>query len=313
MYRIASCIVALWVFVTPALADTIRMIVPFAAGGAVDQIARLLASDLAKVRGDSVVVENIGGAGGMLAMSAVAKAVPDGRTILLSPSGNVVINPALQSKLPYDPVLAFEPVVLVGSTQTALIVRSSLNVHSLAELVALGRSGVELTYGSAGIGTNLHIAGEMLNNAGGLKATHIPYRGLSPAVNSLIGGHIDFMITSVIGVLPYVQTNTARALAVFDTERSPRLPGVPTTGEAGYPDLIMPQWYGILVPAGVPAAIRNELEAQFLKILQSREIIEQLSNSGVAGARSAAEFRILLDSEFKKWATLLPKLRIKKD
>ena len=296
----------------PAHADTIRVIIPFAPGGALDPIARIMVNGWSRLRpGDSIIVENIGGAGGIVGMNTVAKAAPDGRTLLFSPSGNIVISPSLQPSLPYDTASAFEPLVLVGSVKSALIVRASLDAPSLAELVALGKRGEKLTFGSPGPGTSPHISGELLNHAAGIAMTHVPFRGLGPALNNLIGGHIDAITTSVIGVLPYVEAKTARALAVFDTERSDRLPNVPTTVELGYQDLVMPQWYGLLGPAGMPAEIKRTIESQVLSVLAMPEVMTQLAASGVAGPKGATEFRILLDAELKKWPPLIAKLGVK--
>jgi tripartite-type tricarboxylate transporter receptor subunit TctC len=313
MTRPAFLLIALWLLAVPARADTLRIVIPFAPGGALDPIARIVANGLSQARGDSVIVENIGGASGMLGMNAVAKAAPDGRTMLFSPSGNIVINPALQHNLPYDPVNAFAPLALVGLVKSALVVRASLPVTSLAALIALAKSGTPLTYGSPGLGTSPHISGEMLNHAAGLAITHVPFRGLGPALNALLGGHIDCITTSVIGVLPYVQANTARALAVFDSERSQQLPDVPTTAELGFPDLLMPQWYALLLPAGVPADIRDTLEKQVLAVLAAPDVMAQLSSTGVAGAKDSAALKALFDSEFKKWPPLLAKLGIKQE
>jgi tripartite-type tricarboxylate transporter receptor subunit TctC len=138
----------------------------------------------------------------------------------------------------------------------------------------------------------------------------VPYRGLGPALNDIVGGHIDAITTSVIGVLPYVQGGTARALATFDTERSDRLPDVPTTVELGFPDLVMPQWYGLLAPAGLPADVRKAFEAQVLAVLRSPEVVKQLATSGVADPKGTAELRAILNADFKKWPALLPKLGI---
>jgi len=231
--------------------------------------------------------------------------------LLFSPSGNIVISPSLQSNLPYDAVTAFEPIALVGSVKTALIVRSSLEVKSLAELVAAAKGGAKLTFGSPGPGTSPHISGEMLNHAAGVSMTHVPFRGLGPALNSLLGGHIDLITTSVIGVLPYVEAKTARALAVYDTERSEQLPDVPTAVELGFSDLVMPQWYGLLAPAGLPPDVRGTLEAQVLAVLRSPDVAAQLAASGVAGPKGASELKALLESEFKRWPVLIPKLGIK--
>lgn len=310
--RLATIVAALCVFAAPALADTIRIVIPYAPGGALDPLARILANGLNKLRpADSIVVENIGGAGGIVGMNTVAKAAPDGHTLLFSPSGNIVISPSLQTNLPYDATTAFEPIVLVGSVKSALIVRASLDVHSLADLIKLAKSGAQLTFGSPGIGTSPHISGELLNHAAGIAMTHVPFRGLGPALNNLLGGHIDLITTSVIGVLPYVESNSARALAVFDTERSKELPDVPTTVELGFPDLVMPQWYALLAPAGLPNGVRATLEAQSLAVLRSPEITAQLAISGVANPKGAKGLQTVLDAEFKKWPVLIPKLGIK--
>jgi tripartite-type tricarboxylate transporter receptor subunit TctC len=139
----------------------------------------------------------------------------------------------------------------------------------------------------------------------------VPFRGLGPALNNLLGGHIDMITTSVIGVLPYVEAKTARALAVFDSERSEQLPDVPTTVELGFPELVMPQWYGLLAPAGLSQDVRGTLEQQVLTVLRSPEVTTQLAASGVAGPKSARELQTLLDAEFKRWPVLIPKLGIK--
>jgi tripartite-type tricarboxylate transporter receptor subunit TctC len=311
-HRLLACLIALCVVALPAHAETIRVVIPYAPGGALDPIARILVNGLGKLRpSDSIIVENIGGAGGIIGMNTVAKAAPDGRTLLFSPSGNVVISPSLQANLPYDAATAFEPIALVGSVKTALIVRSGIDVKSVAELIALAKGGAQLTFGSPGSGTSPHISGELLNHAAGIAITHVPFRGLGPALNNLLGGHIDMITTSVIGVLPYVENKTARALAVFDTERSEQLPDVSTTVELGFPDLVMPQWYALLAPAGLPADVRNTLEAQVLTVLRSPDVVAQLAVSGVAGPQGAGELRTLLNSEFKRWPALIPKLGIK--
>jgi tripartite-type tricarboxylate transporter receptor subunit TctC len=306
-----ACLLALCVL-TPAHAETIRIVIPYAPGGALDPIARIIANGWSKLRpADSIVVDNIGGAGGIVGMSTVAKAAPDGRTLLFSPSGNIVISPSLQPNLPYDVATAFEPIVLVGSVKSALIVRATLDAKTLPELVALAKGGARLTFGSPGPGTSPHISGELLNHAAGIQMIHVPFRGLGPALNNLLGGHIDVITTSVIGVLPYGEAKTARALAIFDTERSDRLPAVPTTVELGYPDLVMPQWYGLLAPAGLAPDTRRTIETQILAVLRSPEIEAQLAASGVAGPEGADAFKRLLDAELKRWPVLIPKLGIK--
>jgi len=309
--RLFACLLTLLTFAAPARADTIRVVIPFAPGGALDPLARIVVNGWGKLRPhDSIIIENIGGAGGVLGMGTVAKAAPDGHTLLFSPSGPVVISPMLQKNLPYEPT-AFEPLVQVGSVKSALIVRASLEANTLAELIVLAKGGARLTFGSTGPGTSPHISGELLNHAAGIGITHVPFRGLGPALNNLLGGHIDIITTSVIGVLPYVEAKTARALAIYDTERSEQLPDVPTTVELGYPDLVMPQWYGLLGPGGMPADIKRTIETQVLSVLRSPDVVAQLSSSGVSGPKGADQFRALLDAEFKRWRVLIPKLGIK--
>lgn len=311
MRRLVGCLVVLCALAMPVRAETIRIVIPFAPGGALDPQARILANGLSKLRpNDTFIVENIGGAAGMLGLGAVAKAAPDGRTLLFSPSGPLVISPLVQSNVPFDYTKAFEPIAIVGSVKSALIVRAGLDVKSLADLIAAAKAGAKITYGSTGIGTSPHISGAMLANAAGIQMTHVPYRGLGPAFNDIVGGHIDSITTSVIGVLPYVRSNKARALATFDTERSEQLPDVPTTVELGFPDLLMPQWYGLLAPAGLPTAVRSTLEKQALQVLRSPDVVKQLALSGVANPKGTAEFRKLLDAEYKRWPAVLPKLGI---
>jgi tripartite-type tricarboxylate transporter receptor subunit TctC len=311
MRRIAVGLLALCLAVTSAAAETVRIVVPFAPGGALDPLARILANGLAKLRPHDVfLVENIGGAGGMLGLGTVAKAAPDSRTLLFTPSGPMVLSPLFQSNLPFDHTTAFDPIVLVGSVKSALIVRAGLNISTLAELVAAAKGGAKFTYGSTGIGTSPHISGAMFAHAAGIQMTHVPYRGLGPAMNDIVGGHIDAIATSVTGVLPYVQSNRARALATLDNERSPELPDVPTTVELGYRDVVMPQWYGLLGSAGLPAEMRGTLEEQALSVLRSPEVVKQLAVTGIHGAKGRAEFQAMLATEFKKWPALLPKLGI---
>jgi tripartite-type tricarboxylate transporter receptor subunit TctC len=312
MRWLTALAVALCVAVPAARADTIRVVIPYAPGGALDPIARIIVNSWSRLRpADNIIVENVGGAGGIVGMNTVAKAAPDGRTLLFSPSGNIVISPSLQSNLPYDTPSVFEPLVLVGSVKSALIVRASLNARSLVELIALGKRGDKLTFGSPGPGTSPHISGELLNHAAGIAMTHVPFRGLGPALNNLIGGHIDAITTSVIAVLPYVEAKSAYALATFDVERSDRLRNVPTTVELGYPDLVMPQWYGLLGPAGMPVETKRAIEREVLSVLRAPEVVTQLAASGVAGPKGAVELKLLLDAELKKWPSLIAKLGIK--
>src|SRR5262249_42583192 len=254
---------------------------------------------------------NIGGAGGIIALGAVAKAPADGRTLLFSPSGSIVIVPALQAKLPYDPETAFEPLLLVGSLKSAMIVRATLGVSTLAELIARAKGGAALSYGSPGLATSPHISGELLNHFAGIRMTHVPFRGLGGAFNALLGGHIDAVTTSVAGILPYVEDKTARALAVFDGARSDQMPDVPTTAELGLPELVMPQWYALFSPAGMGEHRRRSIEREVLTVLRSPDVAAQLAMSGLVDPQGSEQFRPFLAAEFKRWRELIPRLGIK--
>jgi tripartite-type tricarboxylate transporter receptor subunit TctC len=286
----------------------IRIIAPFAAGGAVDQVTRIIANNMPD---GGAIVENRTGAGGDIGVSAAAKATPDGRTLLLHTSSHV-INPVIRGKAK-EIADAFAPLAKVGSVKFVLVVRSDLPANSLAELIALGKSGKNLTYGSTGHATTLHIAGEMLNEAAGIKAVHVPYRGLNPAFTDILSGQIDYIITSVTGVLPHVRTGKVRALAVFETERAEQLPDVPTTVELGFPSLNISNWYGIFTQAAVPEERRKELEGILMNVIRSPKISEQLVAAGVTGPENAAEFKKSVEADFARWPKLMNSMAIKLD
>jgi tripartite-type tricarboxylate transporter receptor subunit TctC len=256
----------------------------------------------------AAMVDNRTGAGGDIGVTAVAKAVPDGNTVLLHTSSHV-INPALKGRS-QEIMQAFEPIARIGAVKFALVVRDGLPARSLADLIALGKSGTPLSYGSTGHGTTLHIAGEMLKEATGLKAVHVPYRGLNPAFTDLLSGQIDFMITSIIGVLPHVESGGLRALAIFDDERAAQLAAVPTTVELGYKQLMISNWYGLFAPAAVPVDRRRDVEDRLLKVIRLPSVHERLSKAGVDGVQPAAEFKKAVKEEFARWPAEFKRLGI---
>lgn len=286
----------------------IKIIAPFAAGGAVDQVARIVANNMPD---GGAIVDNRTGAGGDIGVTAAAKATPDGHTLLLHTS-SYVINSTIRGKSK-EIADAFEPLARIGAVKFVLVVRADLPAKSLAELIALAKSGKSLSYGSTGHGTTLHIAGEMLNDAAGIKAVHIPYRGLAPAFTDILGGQIDYIITSVTGVLPYVQNGKVRALAVFETERAEQLPDIPTAGELGFSELVLSNWYGIFTQAAVPAARRKELEDILMNVLRLPKVSEQLIAAGVTGPQNAAEFKKSVNADFARWPALLNRISVKFD
>lgn len=296
----------------PAYSDPVRIVVPFAAGGAVDQFARRLADDLSRILKVAVIIENRGGAGGLLAARAVGAAPPDGNTLLFATSGSLIISPSTRTTRPFDPVKDFVPIAMIGYTQGALVVRNNLPVKSFPELISAAK-GTALSYGSAGPGTQPHISGEMLNQAAGIKLTHVPFRGVGPLMASLAGGHVDMVVTSVNGILPFVQDKQARALAIYDAEPSPQLPGVRTTADYGYPDLVMSNWYGLLGPAGLPAEIRARYEKATLEAIRLPKFADLLKKQGVVGSMDAATFEARVAEEAQKWPPVLKRLGIQID
>jgi tripartite-type tricarboxylate transporter receptor subunit TctC len=293
-----------------AQAQGVRLVIPFAAGGPADQLARLVAPGMAQLLGQPVVVDNRGGAGGVLASEIVAKSPPDGQTLLLGSLGVVVLGATLQPRLPYDPQRDFEPVALFGRVPSLLVVRPDLaeNLAGLAE--AARKLGRPLTYASAGPGTTMHIAGEMVRLATGLEMTHVPYRGAGPAVTDMLAGNVDLMIADTPVLVPQVRAGRMRALAVFGNARTPLLPEVPTAPELGQPSLVMENWYGVLAPAGVPAARRAALEGAILASMARPEVAERLATAGLQGGTGTAGFRAQLARDTATWPPLLRRLNI---
>lgn len=310
MGRLAISVCAAFVLlVAPVLAETVKIVVPFAAGGPVDQLARILANDLGLQLGADVIVEDKGGASGAIGSETVARSAPDGRTMLLASLGSQVISPMLRTPSGYDPIKASDPVVLVGSVPSLLVVSPKLGVSSLKELIAKAK-GQAMTYGSSGPGTTMNIAGELLNAAAGLKVSHVPYRGAAPAITDLLGGHVDMLNADFPVLLPLIKTNTIKALAVFGTERSPLLPDVPTTAELGLPSVVMESWYGIFLPAGTPPQLREKLEKALFAVLAVPSVKERLAANGMHGTLGSEAFKARLSKDFPYWQDTVKKLGI---
>ena len=215
-------------------ADTVRIVVPYVPAGTADIMARLIAPELQGRIGVNVIVENRGGAGGAIGNEIAARAATDGSTLLLANMASHVLGPALRPPTVYDQTTAFEPIARIGAVPLLLAIRPQIPAKTLTELIAWGKTAPKFSYGSAGSGTAMNVAGEMLNAAGGLKAQHVPYRGAAPALNDLIGGHIDFVVADVTFLLPSVRANTIRPIAIYANERSPLVPDLPTAKELGH-------------------------------------------------------------------------------
>jgi tripartite-type tricarboxylate transporter receptor subunit TctC len=289
--------------------EPIKIVVPFAAGGPVDTAARLLASEMQGPLGINIVVENRGGGGGTIATDLVARAPADGKTLLMGSQGAHVISAVLQPHIKYDPSKSFEPLAMIGAVPTLLIVNLDLPAKSFQDLIALAKTR-KLTYGSAGPGTTMNIAGELINSGARVQIAHIPYRGAAPAIPDLIAGRLDLIPADPPVLLPLVQAGSVRPMVVFGTQRLAALPDIPTTVELGYPDMIMENWYGLLAPAGVPADTLASLEKAALAAIASPKIQEHMRKGELTGTLNGKQFRARIERDMAFWRPTLEKLGI---
>jgi tripartite-type tricarboxylate transporter receptor subunit TctC len=310
MKRLFGALVATLLAGPAQAADPIKMVVPFAAGGPVDALARIVAAELAPRLQTDVVVENRGGAGGLLAVDQVMRSAPDGRTILFASVGAFVITNALKPQPGYDQLKSFAPVARIGAAPTLFIVKGDSPIKTLPDLIASAKAGTKMSYGSAGPGTTMHIAAEQLNASAGTKITHVPYRGIAPALNDIVGGHIDFLNGDITVLYPQVKGGALRALAVAGTERSALLPDVPTAQELGYKDVYMENWYGALVPAATPPETIAKLEAAIMEAVKTPEVWAKISANGVYGPQDAKAFRAQIERDIPYWNAEIKKLGI---
>lgn len=280
--------------------DAVKIIVPFAAGGPADQIARIVSSPLGTILGKPVVVENRGGAGGVIGVAAAAKSPADGSTLLLTTS-SLVITAGTTPNLPYNPRKDLEPVYLLGEVQTVLAVRPTLGVDTLSELVEKAKGAKKLNYGSTGVGGTMHIGAELFAKAAQVSMVHVPYRGAAPALTDLMAGTVDLVNADVPVLRPYVNEGRLKALVIYDTKRSPQLPDVPTAAEAGLPALQMSNWYGVLVPAGMTPALRQRFEDALSQVVRQPEVAARLAEAGFSGPRDSQAFKSKLDADFDRW------------
>jgi len=284
----------------------VTIIVPYAAGGSLDVVTRILARSLTTRLGQTVLVENRAGAGSNIGAAYVAKSAPDGYTLFLA-SPATAINVSLYAKLNYDPEKDLIPVSLLTAVPSVLLVHPSAPYKSVAELVAHAKQNpAKLNYSSGGAGSSEHLGSEMFKFYAGVDVTHIPYKGGAPALADLMGGQVTMMFSNRIGALPHIRSGKLRALGVADGVRSPQLPDVPTFVEAGYPDLKVLVWSGIMAPAGTPAAIVNRLHAVITEAMQAPEMKAQMDDMGVTIASGGpAQFGEFLRSQIVLWRPIV--------
>ena len=274
----------------------IKLIVPFAPGGATDILGRLLATGLSDKLGQPVIVENRPGAGTVVAGGLVAKAPPDGYTLFLGASSTLTFNPALRDKLPYDPLRSFTPLGMVADMGLVLVANNATPGKTLQELVTLSKAAPDkFSYGSYGTGSSVHFAGEMLKTATGLQALHVPFNGSSPSLTALMGGQVQLAVDTVVATTPLIKAGKIRPIATLGGQRLPLLPQVPTVAESGYPGFHMDTWFAFLAPAGLPAPIRQKVEKALADVMADAALRQKLVDIGLSpawGPGSALQERI---------------------
>jgi putative tricarboxylic transport membrane protein len=287
----------------------IKLLIAFPVGGLLDTVSRVVGEKMSTILGQQIVIEARPGAGGTLATAAVARAEPDGYTLMMI-NDNHSLNPSVFKNIPYDSVKDFAPIGFVGSAPLVLVVNSGLPAQSVKELVELARKQ-PVTYGSVGVGSASHLAGEMFASAAGVKMQHVPYRGGAPALNDLIAGHLNSMQLSAVIGLPQIEAGKLRPLGVAATSRLEVLPNVPTLAETGYP-MEAAYWFGLVGPAGTPAPIVAKLEKTLADVLAMPEVKKRLSDMGaVVTPLPSRQFGDYIRSEMTKWADVITKNNVK--
>jgi tripartite-type tricarboxylate transporter receptor subunit TctC len=292
----------------------VRMIVPYAAGGASDVTARIVAAGLSERLKQQIVVENRTGAGGAIGAEAAAKAAPDGYTLLLGSASEIVMLPVV-ARIPFDPVRDFAPVAMVSDIALVLAVHPSLAAQSVQELIALAKSKPgAINYGSAGIGATSHLAMAMFNAMTGTQMVHVPYKGSVPATADLVAGHLQVGTPTLPAALPYVKGGQLRVLAVTSARRWPTLPEVPTLAESGVPGYEMTLWTGLMAPAGTPQDIVTQLHRETAQVLTQPQVKEAIGRQGgEINTGGPAEFGALIRSDLAKWQRVVKQAGIKVD
>ena len=291
----------------------IMLVVPYSAGGGNDAMARIVADRMSKTLGQQIVIENRGGAGGTIATRAVARSAPDGYTLVLGGTGTLAINPTLYANAGYDPRKDFAPIGLIATSALVVLVHPSLAAQSIEELVALAkRDPGKLNYASAGPGSGIHLAAELFASMAGIKLTHIPYRGSAPALNDLVGGHVDIYFSSLPPAVGIAGEGKVRALAVTGPQRSHVFPDLPTVAEAGLPGYEAVLHYGIVAPAGTPRPIVDKLNAALREALASEETKAVLIGTGADPLSSTPEqYAADIDHEETRWSRIVKAAGVK--
>jgi tripartite-type tricarboxylate transporter receptor subunit TctC len=290
----------------------VKIVVPTAPGGGADTIARLYAQHMSKATGQQFYVENRPGAGNIIGIEAVARAEPDGYTLLLG-AATITLNHVVYRKLPYDMLRDFAPVTQMVSVPNVLVAHPSLPANNLREFVAAAKAKPgSINYASAGVGSNLHLAMELLKHRAGIDVIHIPYKGVGPAISDLLSGHVQSMVSNILSAKSHVEAGKLKAYAVTSAKRAAAMPDVPTVREAGVPDYEVLNWFGMFAPAGTPPDIVARLQAGAASMVSSDEVKKRLSGEGAEPVASTpAEFTAFVKAEMQMWSNVAEAANIK--
>ena len=293
----------------------IRLIVPFPAGGGADIFARLIGRKLSDNMRQSIVVDNRAGASGIIGCEAVARSAADGYTLLMGTTGTHTTNPAVFSKLPYDPLKDFTPISLVADSPFVLLVHPSLPVANLKELIAFAKARPgQLTYASSGTGSSSHLGFELFNLMAGIKGVHVPYKGLPPATLDTISGYVTMTWNSITAAAPYLRNKQLKALGIGSVKRSALMPDIPTIAEAGLPGFELGSWYGIFAPAGTAPEIVRRIQSEIVKAINDPGMNDQFTALSAEPVGSTPdEFRAVLQRDLVKWAKVAKQANVKAD
>jgi tripartite-type tricarboxylate transporter receptor subunit TctC len=293
----------------------LRMVVPFPPGGTTDILGRVAAQKLSEALGQQVIVDNRPGAGGNIGTELVAKSPPDGYTLLTDPGSTLTINPSLFAKLPFDSLKDFAPVTILAAVPNLLVVHPSLPVRNVKELIALAKAKPgQLNYASSGAGQSTHLSMELFKSMARVSMVHVAYKGSSPAITDLLGGHVLLMFDNMPSALPHAKAGKLRGIAVSTARRSPVTPDVPTVAESGLPGFEVSVWFAVLAPAATPREIVERLNGILVKALQSPDVRERLSSQGAEPiGDTPADFTAVMKRDLVKWAKVVKDANIKLD
>jgi tripartite-type tricarboxylate transporter receptor subunit TctC len=293
----------------------VRLIVGFPAGGTSDIMARLTGQKLSEAWGQTFIIDNRPGAGGNIGTELVAKAAPDGYTLLVSPGSTLTSNPAVYSKVPFDTVRDFAPVTMIAGVPNALVVHPSVPANNVKALIALAKSRPgQLAYASTGAGQSTHLSAELLKTSAGINLIHVPYKGSAPALTDIVAGQVSVMFDNMPSVLPFIKSGRLKPLAVSSAARSRALPDVPTVAESALPGFDVTVWFGVLAPAATSRDIVNRLNAEIVKAIKTPDMRERFAQQGAdAIGNTPEDFAAVIKRDLAKWAKVVKDANIKLD